>query len=349
MTISSAHGAAGEDRLSCSPDIEHDRTVPRQLVHRCAVSEVFLTSFASEPRVVDGVPVYTLGAQLPRAHAYYGDHRGPQAGHHDPLAVMEVARQAGIAVSHEFFGVPMDHAFLVRVFDGVAVPGPRWEAGSEPADLTVDLRVTREHVADGRRTGLDVVMDIASEGEPMMTILGSLSWMPPRAWTGMRRTVRERMGLGQRPTGVHPATPGGAAEVGREARRNVVIGAVSRSGARAEAPLVVDTTHPSLFDHPLDHVPGSLLLEAARQFAVATAGSPTRRAATLRSRFDAFVELDVATTCHARMAGSPVGSGVAGAEDAPDSVVVRVEQAGRTCAEIEVEFVPVPAEGAVRE
>lgn len=340
MTISST--SAGENRLART-DAVPERPVPRQLVHRCAVSEVFLTSLATAPRIDDGDRVYVLGARLPRRHAYYSDHSGAQAGRHDPLAVMEVARQAGIAVSHEFFGVPLDHAFLVRVFDGVAAPGPHWVAGDEPVDLAVELRVTREHVTDGRRTGLDVVLDISCEGASMMTVLGSLSWMPPRFWTRMRTSMRERMGLGAQPEGVRRAPAGNARDVGREGQSNVVLGAPRRSGERIDAPLVVDLTHPSLFDHPLDHVPGSLLLEAARQFAVATAGSPTRRAATLRSRFDAFVELDLAATCSARITDPAAGSGAA---DAPDSVVVRIEQAGRTCAEIEVEFVPVEAERA---
>ncbi|BDH56032.1 hypothetical protein MTP03_09710 [Tsukamurella sp. PLM1] len=158
--------------------------------------------------------------------------------------------------------------------------------------------------------------------------------------------MRVRMGLGQRPTGVHPARRAGEpAAVGREIDRNVVVGELRRAGTAVEADVVVDPSHPSLFDHPLDHVPGSLLLEAARQFAVCAAGSASRRAATLRSRFDAFVELDVPTTCHARIVPPAAGSGPG---DAPDSVMVRFEQAGRTCAEIEVEFVPVGAEGTGR-
>ncbi len=339
MTISSA--STGEHRLRArsGPAPEHPvagrRAVHRRLVHRCAVSEVFLTSMAAAPRTgPDGERVHVLGGTLPGAHAYYGDHTGPQAGRHDPLAVMEVARQAGIAVSHEFFGVPMDHAFLVRVFDGVAVPGPQWEDTGD-RDVVVELTVSREHLHDGRRTGLDVVIEIARAGTLMTTVFGSLSWMPPRAWTALRGSGRERIGLPPSPSGVRPAIAAPAPAVGRAVQRNVVVGAPHRAGDRVEAPLVVDTGHPSLFDHPLDHVPGSLLLEAARQFAVAVAGSSGRRAATLRSRFDRFVELDLPTVCHTTIGPAGGGSG-------RDAVVVRVEQAGRTCAEIEVEFVAAP-------
>ncbi|WP_260845011.1 AfsA-related hotdog domain-containing protein [Streptomyces sp. SLBN-31] len=39
--------------------------------------------------------------------------------------------------------------------------------------------------------------------------------------------------------------------------------------------LRVDTRHPVLFDHIVDHVPGMLLIEAARQAATATLGHTT--------------------------------------------------------------------------
>ena len=37
------------------------------------------------------------------------------------------------------------------------------------------------------------------------------------------------------------------------------------------AEVLVDTAHPFFFDHPLDHAPGLLLIEAARQFGIAVA------------------------------------------------------------------------------
>ncbi|MEG8184655.1 transcriptional regulator, partial [Nocardia terpenica] len=49
----------------------HLRTISRHLAHRCAVSEVFVTSLHTHTP-----DSYTVGAQLPRMHAYYGDHVG---------------------------------------------------------------------------------------------------------------------------------------------------------------------------------------------------------------------------------------------------------------------------------
>ena len=52
-----------------------EATVPRELVHRRAVSEVFLTSLDRDD---DGG--FRLGAQLPPTHGYYGDHAADHTG-----------------------------------------------------------------------------------------------------------------------------------------------------------------------------------------------------------------------------------------------------------------------------
>lgn len=55
--------------------------------------------------------------------------------------------------------------------------------------------------------------------------------------------------------------------------RNVLIGRVERQasdeGDRFEAEMVVDSTHPFFYEHPLDHIPAMMLLEAGRQFGIA--------------------------------------------------------------------------------
>jgi hypothetical protein len=68
--------------------------------------------------------------------------------------------------------------------------------------------------------------------------------------------------------------------------------------------LVVDTSHPHFFDHPQDHVPGTLMLEALRQSAVAVA-APVLGAApqglvvtSCSTDFKRYVELGRPATCH---------------------------------------------------
>ncbi|MFT4126328.1 MAG: ScbA/BarX family gamma-butyrolactone biosynthesis protein [Gordonia sp. (in: high G+C Gram-positive bacteria)] len=308
----------------------HIRTVPRQLVHRCAVSEVFLTSLLTAPdggcgRRGPGTPAadFVVGAQLPRMHGYYGDHQGGQAGLIDPLLAMETGRQAAIAITHEFLDVDLDSAFLVRTFNGTGHPGPAWEAGELPADLEIAVQVVRRHTVDGRLRGLDLGLELTRDGRPLMTVDGSFSWMSPRRWRAMRSAIRAGTEVGAAVVGDR-ALP---AMVARELPRNVVIGPPQSDGAGTRADLVVDVAHPGLFDHTLDHVPGSLMLEACRQLAVSHAG-PRARVISVHSTFDTFVEIDRPAVCLLTDL-APDGS----------AVEVTVEQGGVRAARVRLDLV----------
>ncbi|MFC9438834.1 ScbA/BarX family gamma-butyrolactone biosynthesis protein [Nocardia sp. NPDC057030] len=302
----------------------HLRTISRELAHRCAVSEVFVTS-------MDAVTEdeFVVGAQLPRMHAYYGDHLGSLGLRHDPLLVMEAARQAAIALSHEFYGVPSDMAFIVRTFNGTGADTPAWEVGSAPADLVMRARVPRRHVRGETVQGLDMVLEIDCGDESMMTVDGSFSWMTPRQWAGLRGAFRKSLGLGAFVGASALADRAVAAEVGRENWRNVVIAAPELAGNTARAALVPDLGHPFLFDHQLDHVPGSLLIEACRQTALAMVLHRAPRLECVGSAFERFVELDRPAECVAEITGQQA-----------DRTVIHCEirQADAVAAELDLEF-----------
>ncbi|NEC10620.1 AfsA-related hotdog domain-containing protein, partial [Streptomyces sp. SID7909] len=76
-------------------------------------------------------------------------------------------------------------------------------------------------------------------------------------------------------------------------------------------PLRLDTGHPTLFGRPNDHVPGILLLEAARQAANATV--PGFLPVTLRSDFLRYVELD--RPCWIEATTAPAGVRVRAVQD----------------------------------
>ncbi|MGN2640869.1 ScbA/BarX family gamma-butyrolactone biosynthesis protein [Nocardia takedensis] len=308
----------------------HDRTVSRALAHRCAVAEVFVTSL--DPVGEDS---FVVGAQLPRMHAYYGDHAGTQALRHDPLLVMEAARQAAIALTHECYGVPVESAFVVRTFNGTGSDTDAWTVTTAPADLEMAVRVPRRHRRGEALCGLDMVLEIARAGLPMLTVDGSFSWTTPAHWSALRTGFRDSLGVGAY-TG--PSAPGPRAEtatVGRENPRNVVIGPPQPAGPRgARAALVADVTHPFLFDHPLDHIPGSLLIEAARQTATALTLPGPAKLVCVASTFDRFVELDFPAECHAEIVD--LGR-------AAEVVRCEIHQAGEVAARIDLEFAEEPS------
>jgi hypothetical protein len=82
-------------------------------------------------------------------------------------------------------------------------------------------------------------------------------------------------------------TPAEPALVGRVNEGNVVL--ADLDVARRRAVLDVPTTHPSLYDHPLDNVPTMALIESARQLVVAVTG---RQPVEMDAKFLRFVELD---------------------------------------------------------
>lgn len=69
-------------------ELSYSRTVDRTLVHRDSLGEVFLTDL--QPL---GTASYVAAAQLPRSHAYYGDHLlSPNV--YDPVLLLEACRRA---------------------------------------------------------------------------------------------------------------------------------------------------------------------------------------------------------------------------------------------------------------
>ncbi|WP_245663326.1 ScbA/BarX family gamma-butyrolactone biosynthesis protein [Nocardia inohanensis] len=302
----------------------HVRTIPRALAHRCAVAEVFVTSLDTI-----GTDAFVVGAQLPRMHGHYGDHAGALGTRHDLVGVMEAARQASIAVTHEFYDVPTDRAFLVRTFNCTGADTSSWEVGTAPADLVMQVRALRKHRRGEELQGLDLVLDISSGGQPMGTVDGSFSWVAPAQWAAIRGGFRKRLGLGEFRGAGEIGERADAAAVGRENPRNVVIGPPVEADGRIRAAVVADTTHPILFDHQLDHVPGNLLIEAARQTALSAMRPEPRRLISVTSTFEHFVELDRPAECVAEITDSGV-----------DTKVVRCEirQAGAVAARIDLEF-----------
>ncbi|MFE2298879.1 AfsA-related hotdog domain-containing protein [Streptomyces sp. NPDC059445] len=60
--------------------------------------------------------------------------------------------------------------------------------------------------------------------------------------------------------------------------------------------LTPNHNHPTLFDHPTDHIPGMVLIEAARQAAYHASGSPHYTPTTATTTFHRYTELD--QPCH---------------------------------------------------
>ncbi|MGW2835913.1 ScbA/BarX family gamma-butyrolactone biosynthesis protein [Streptomyces sp. NPDC001286] len=248
-------------------------TVPKELVHRASVAEVMLTDWArrEEDRFI-------LAAQWPRGHGFFT----AVDGCHDPLIAAETIRQAGLLLAHAEYGVPFGHQFLVSDLN-VAVRPAHMRVAASPASLELEVSCRDIKERRGELTGLRIEVDIHRDGHLTATGGGALTCIPPKVYQRLRGT--------QGPDGIQvlPLTaPEPPQRVGRMSPTDVVLSPIGEPGRWQ---LRVDTRHPALFDHPLDHVPGMLLIEAARQAATATLGHTTLPL-TVESQFLRYVELD---------------------------------------------------------
>ncbi|MGC5170969.1 AfsA-related hotdog domain-containing protein [Microbacterium sp. DT81.1] len=313
------------------PKPSYNRTIHRDLVHRASVAEVFVTGLRATD---DGR--HEAAIQLPRSHAYFGDHTESWLRSGDLLLLQEAFRQSGMAVMHRFHGLPTSTAFLLRTLEIEDVAQTPWRRDPSPARLVCDVSLVRPFLAGDRLVGGLVAMALSRDGAPGAKAQYSFSGTTRGQWEALRASAREGLGLTGEPRALPPGERASPATVGRIDRRNVVITEPRESEEGLRADLVVDTDHATLFDHPLDHVPGALVVEAARQLAVAFVGKNTEEPMELRrltARFTSFIELDLVATATA----------VATSERDDLSVVCQVSQKGRDAASITLQYRPVRA------
>ncbi|MFI9251887.1 ScbA/BarX family gamma-butyrolactone biosynthesis protein [Streptomyces sp. NPDC053069] len=277
--------------------MQFTRTLAKEVVHRAAVAEVFLTD-AERPSDDE----LLLAAQLPRRHAYYHDTLEPRT-HHDPLLLLEACRQGIFVVAHRYLDVPLGHKFLLRAVE-FEVPDPTaLTCGDLPTEAVIAVRIEHRFRIRAAVTGLRLRFTCTIGTQEALLARIDYSWMPPEDWTRLRAGQRGALGLPDVPVAL-PGPRVDPALVGRRDPANTVISPphAADDGTRT-AHLVVDTTHPSLYDHWVDHVPGMLELEAFRQLAVTAAvaagavRTPAALPVGLTARFRCFAEMDLPLRC----------------------------------------------------
>ncbi|PTR25000.1 A-factor biosynthesis hotdog protein [Rhodococcus sp. OK519] len=263
--------------------LSFESTVPRRFVHRQSVSEVYLT---------DGIPLgeggrFRLGAQWPRQHAFYRT----CTDRYDTMLLGETVRQCAIYLGHMHYAVPLGHLFTMQTMRIEAILD-RLTIGSSAAEVVIDARVTEHARRGGRLSAFSVDVDfrvdgvVAGSGMAVAGVLTPDDYARIR-WSGDRAPTVGRI---PQPLSVPPST------VCVPDARAVVLGAHPSGDGGGRWLLRVDPTHPVLFDHPSDHVPGVVILEAARQSARLRLGWSCADVESLELRFRRFLELDEPTT-----------------------------------------------------
>ncbi|MEU2020811.1 ScbA/BarX family gamma-butyrolactone biosynthesis protein [Streptomyces sp. NPDC016469] len=264
------------------------------MAHRPDTRDLFPTGVArlSDTR-------FRVPAHWPRAHRFFT----PVGGHQDPLLIAETMRQAAMLVCHAELGVPLGDAFVMWELR-YTTAAAHLVLGDEPWDVMVEVNCS-DIRRRGRGLGSMRVDFLLRRAGAVLAVCGSrISCTSAAAYHRLRGHRSDAAPVPRLP----PLAPRTA---GRAAERDVVLAPPVAPG---RWPLRLDTGHPTLFGRPNDHVPGILLLEAARQAANATV--PGFLPVTLRSDFLRYVELD--RPCWIEAAATPAG------------VLVRAEQEGDT-------------------
>ncbi|MGW5734156.1 MULTISPECIES: ScbA/BarX family gamma-butyrolactone biosynthesis protein [Streptomyces] len=297
VRTSDAHRSA--ERSAKTIEATLTRTVPREFVHRAAVAEVFLTDIR---QLSD--EQFTVTAQWPRGHSFYGSLHG----RYDPLLIAETIRQVGALLSHTVFDVPLTHKFLLWDLNYTALP-EGLVVDAAPADLELAVTCTEIRRRGNRLAGLRYEATIRHAERVIATGGASFTTTSPEAYRRLRAARLEAS------TG--PVVPGTSVPpqlVARTSPFDVVLAPAERPGRWQ---LRVNAAHPVLFDHYVDHVPGMVLLEAARQaaHAIGSQGRPLLPV-TLDSTFHRYAEFDTPCWVDAEIVDTDASS--------PDACTVRV-------------------------
>lgn len=316
-------------QLTTGPDVAgltFQRTVDRALLHRSALSEVFLT----DCRALDAHS-YVAAAQLPPSHAFYTDHlnKTPLV---DPMLLLECARQAETYGGHAVFGVPTDTRFILRNWSLRIDDVDALTRAAGPDEVTMLVTTREARRIGGALRGIVYEIELRLRGRLAGRVHISVGYLPAGPYSEIR--LGRRGSPPPTSTSIDPQAAGvpvPAHLVGRRDARNVVLVDARTDGTELTARVRPPLDNPSMFDHAQDHLPGMVMIEAARQAGLLALNdlhglSPSRWVMTgMRAGFTAYAELDSDTLVRVR----PLESG------APDAreLVAEFEQDSRVIAE----------------
>jgi hypothetical protein len=201
------------------------------------------------------------------------------------VLLTETIRQTFPLLSHAGYDVPFGHRLAWSEYRyALNLPSLRENGIGGRPDLHIrcyDVIRRRERV-----TGLSLHITVVRDGEQLATAHTRFTIQPPAIYDRLRgpRGDAHRMLELARSRPLPPPVAGAGEEF-----RDVVL---SPTDATDRWQLRIDTHHPMYFDHPGDHAPGILLLEAAKQ-AVRTLRHPRVGVAeAMETVFHRYVELD---------------------------------------------------------
>lgn len=286
--------------MPSTPDLHtglsFESTVRPELLRQRTPEQIFVTDWRLDDKG------FTAAVRLPLNHARYSDTCTP---HHDIVLMADAISQVGMTAAINLLDAPFEWEFMVRRLDIALDPLQNNVRGRDSAQMTVTTDggdVGAKVRGNARAGGAGFLTTRNSiEGNPSGTSHASTFWVSEERFRELRRRLRKRLGPGeQAPESLQRETL-----VGRMDPDNAVISTLQPAGERSyETCVLVDLDDPTFFGRPLDHVNGLLILEAAKQAAIAAAcrelgTSPSEVVVSAADiSFVSFAELDDLTRCN---------------------------------------------------
>ncbi|MGA5002362.1 ScbA/BarX family gamma-butyrolactone biosynthesis protein [Streptomyces arboris] len=236
-------------------------------------------------RLRDGA--YSLTALWPASEA---------ALPYDPRILTQLIRQGGLSVAHADYGVPLTHQTLLHHLNYQVVPGFQ-VSRDRPSPVTVEVLVRRVTGRPTRGGGLDMNINIIDNGVTVARSETRFGWISPTAY---RRLRGDRQTVDWAAWDVPP--PVDPACVRHSDATDVIL---SPTEFPNRWQLRNETANTLLFDHPVDHVPGLALIEAAHQAAYALDSTAYFEPTGVTIDFTRYVEFDTPCWVEAELISAP--------------------------------------------
>lgn len=251
------------------PAVEDRNDVHEEYVHLRRSDMLLLTSWQ---RTEHGE--FSLSARWP----------APDSGlSYDPRMLTQTVRQSGLVIAHAAYGAPLSDHTVLNYFDFTVAPGFDVPGGT-PCDLTVEVTVKDAKERGRKVSSLDMEFRIYREGRLAVRADSEFGWLSTRVYRRLRGDhFTVDWNAWPLPAPVDPRT------VDRVDPSDVVLAAGDRP---LHWQLRNDVSNTVLYDHPVDHVPGLALMEAADQAARAALHPDPFEVTTVTNAFERYTELD---------------------------------------------------------
>ncbi|GAA2605009.1 MULTISPECIES: ScbA/BarX family gamma-butyrolactone biosynthesis protein [Streptomyces] len=253
-------------------------------VHKSDPAERLLTEWHR-----NGEDAYVIRARWPQDHGFYA----PRHDLLDPLLLAESVRQCVPLLSHAAYGVPFGHRQSWSHFGYTLDLGALATDAMSTPDLELHVACRDVVRRSERLASLNMEVVVMRDGVRVGTARTRFANHAPALYKRLRGSYAD---VGEATAHALPLPPPVAPSlVARDAFADVVL---SPTNSARRTLLRVDLGHPVLFDHPVDHAPGMLLLEAARQSAHAAVHPVPVCAVAMDVVFARYTELDAPCWIH---------------------------------------------------